>query len=140
MHKDSLCEGVDHTPAQMIAYQLGWMKLIIRWDTDELNGKEIITPAPEYKWNALGRLYQSFYEEYADYSLGELQNLYKEGVTQLINWLNGFADNQLFSHDVRRLASSPPSKWPIWKWVHINTVAPFKSFRSKIRKWKRLTL
>ncbi|QOS69635.1 ClbS/DfsB family four-helix bundle protein [Eggerthella guodeyinii] len=25
----------------------------------------------------------------------------------------------------------------MWKWVHTNTVAPYKSFRSKIRTWKR---
>lgn len=37
-------------------------------------------------------------------------------------------------------AASTPSNWPVWKWVHINTVAPFKSFRSKIRKWKRLNI
>ncbi|MDU5101023.1 MAG: ClbS/DfsB family four-helix bundle protein, partial [Clostridium butyricum] len=24
------------------------------------------------------------------------------------------------------------------KWIHINTVAPFKSFRTKIRKWKKI--
>ncbi|KWZ73162.1 hypothetical protein HMPREF3198_01521 [Winkia neuii] len=32
----------------------------------------------------------------------------------------------------------PPSAWPVWKWVHINTVAPFTTFRTKIRKWKKL--
>lgn len=30
------------------------------------------------------------------------------------------------------------TNWPIWKWVHINTVAPFKTFRRKICKWKKL--
>lgn len=34
-------------------------------------------------------------------------------------------------------ASSTPSKWRVWKWIHINIVAPFKSFRTKIRKWKK---
>ncbi|MER2002308.1 MAG: ClbS/DfsB family four-helix bundle protein, partial [Carnobacterium inhibens] len=24
-----------------------------------------------------------------------------------------------------------------WKWIHINTVAPFTNFRTKIRKWKK---
>ncbi|MCB6437728.1 ClbS/DfsB family four-helix bundle protein, partial [Erysipelatoclostridium ramosum] len=26
----------------------------------------------------------------------------------------------------------------VYKWIHINTVAPFTNFRGKIRKWKRL--
>lgn len=29
--KDKLIDEVDRTPAQMIAYQLGWMNLIIEW-------------------------------------------------------------------------------------------------------------
>ena len=33
--KDKLIEGVDRTPAQMIAYQLGWLDLIMGWDKDE---------------------------------------------------------------------------------------------------------
>jgi len=135
--KDMFCEGVDRTPSQMIAYQLGWMNLILSWDEDELNGKEVITPSPNYKWNSLGGLYASFYEEYKSYSLSELQNQFNEVLDKFIDWVNKFSDEEVFNQDVRRWASSTPSKWPICKWVHINTVAPFKSFRTKIRKWKR---
>lgn len=31
-YKDRLVDGVDRTPAQMIAYQLGWMNLILDWE------------------------------------------------------------------------------------------------------------
>lgn len=30
--KDLLVDGVDRSPAQMIAYQLGWMSLIQQWE------------------------------------------------------------------------------------------------------------
>lgn len=33
--KDKLIDGVDKTPAQMIAYQLGWMHLILDWESKE---------------------------------------------------------------------------------------------------------
>ena len=49
--KDLRYDGVDRTPQEMIAYQLGWMELIRGWDKDELKGKEVVTPAPGYKWN-----------------------------------------------------------------------------------------
>lgn len=32
------------------------------------------------------------------------------------------------------------SKILMVKWIHINSVAPFKTFRSKIRKWKKLNV
>ena len=30
--------------------------------------------------------------------------------------------------------------WEVYRFIHVNTVAPFGSFRTKIRKWKRLAL
>ncbi len=131
-------EQVDRTPQEIIAYQLGWMNLLRGWDRDELEGKTIIIPAPDYKWNQLGELYQCFYKQYQDNTLAELRELFVTAVASLIEWLNGFSDDELFKCGGRKWAASTPSNWPIWKWIHINTVAPFKSFRSKIRKWKKI--
>jgi len=130
-------DEVDRTPQEIIAYQLGWMNLILNWDREELEGKDVITPAPGYKWNQLGQLYQGFYDKYHDKTLIELQELFVTTVVSLVELVNGFSDDELFISGGRKWASSTPSNWPIWKWVHINTVAPFKSFRSKIRKWKK---
>lgn len=30
--------------------------------------------------------------------------------------------------------------WPVYKFIHVNTVAPFGTFRTKIRKWKKAAL
>ncbi|PYG86643.1 hypothetical protein LY28_02862 [Ruminiclostridium sufflavum DSM 19573] len=136
--KNKRLEGVDRSPMQMIAYQLGWLSLILRWDADELEGKEVIMPAPNHKWNQLGGLYDSFYTKYASYSLEELRDMFEKAVTEMVAWINTLSEQELFEQDARKWASSTPSRWPVWKWIHINTVAPFKSFRGKIRKWKRL--
>jgi hypothetical protein len=48
--KDTLVEGVDRTPAQMIAYQLGWLNLVKSWDDDELAGQTPELPAPGINW------------------------------------------------------------------------------------------
>jgi hypothetical protein len=130
--------GVDRSPKQMIAYQLGWLKLIRSWDADELAGKKVIMSAPGLKWNKLGALYERFYEEYGRYSLTELREMFGAAVDDFLLWLDGFTEDDVFQPGGRKWASSTPSGWPVWKWVHINTVAPFKSFRSKIRKWKKL--
>lgn len=136
--KDIRCGDVDRTPQEIIAYQLGWMDLIRGWDKDELDGKEVITPAPGYKWNQMGGLYQGFYDKYQGESISRLSEMFQASVSSLLEWLEGFSEDELFKPGGRKWASSTPSNWPIWKWVHINTVAPFKSFRSKIRKWKKL--
>ena len=135
---DLRLEGVERTPREMLAYQLGWMGLIRGWDSDELAGKAVITPAPGYKWNQMGAIYEGFYATYQTQSFSELKQLYRDAVSSLLNWLTAFSVDELFQPGGRMWAQSTPSNWPIWKWVHINSAAPFKTFRSKIRKWKKL--
>lgn len=137
-NKDTPAENIDRTPAQMIAYQLGWMSLILEWEREERHGKPVITPTPGYKWNALGGLYQHFYQEYADYSISELCTLFSERVRDIIAFLDTLSEDETFLPGGRKWASSTPSNWPIWKWIQVNTVAPFTSFRTKIRRWKKL--
>ena len=135
--KDVRHDGVDRTPQEMIAYQLGWMELIRGWDKDEAKGKEVVTPAPGYKWNQMSALYQGFYDKYKDKSLAQLRKLFVKAADSLVEWLGEFSEDELFKSGGRKWAASTSSNWPVWKWVHINTVAPFKSFRAKIRKWKK---
>lgn len=46
---DQLVDGVDRTPRQMIAYQLGWMELLLGWEREEQAGATVVTPAPGFK-------------------------------------------------------------------------------------------
>jgi len=136
--KDLLLEGVERTPAQMLVYQIGWMQLIQQWEAANRQGKSVITPHPDYKWNQLGGLYQYFYRTYAQQSLSALQKQFTENVTAIVALIDALDEETLFTPGKRQWASSTPANWPVWKWLHINTAAPFKTFRSKIRKWKRL--
>ncbi len=134
--RNKLAAGVERTPLQMIAYQLGWLDLIINWDQDEAEGKKVITPAEGYEWSNLVGLYQSFYDQYENCSLAELQQLFKDKVINFAAWLNGLSDDEIFTAGSRQWASSAPFDGPVWKWVHINIITPFKSFRSTILEWK----
>lgn len=136
--KDKLIDGIDRTPSQMISYQLGWMNLLLDWEKQEQQGHTVITPAKNYKWNNLGGLYESFYNEYDKYTLEELSDMFIKKEQQIVELINSYTDVELFEQGGRNWSSSTPSNWPIWKWIHINTVAPFKSFKTKIRKWKKL--
>lgn len=135
--KDRLIDGVDRTPAQMIAYQLGWMNLILDWEKQEQQGHIVITPTADYKWNNLRGLYENFYKQYKEYTLEELCTMFIKAEQQVIELINKLTDVELFQQGGRKWSSSTPSNWAICKWIHINTVAPFKSFRTKIRKWKK---
>lgn len=53
-NNDTLIEGSDKAPVQMIAYPLGWLYLVRQWDEDELAGKTVFMPKQGYNWNQLG--------------------------------------------------------------------------------------
>ena len=44
-NKDTFVKEVDRSPAQMIAYQLGWMNLILLWEEKNKNNETVITPS-----------------------------------------------------------------------------------------------
>ncbi|EAH2637938.1 MULTISPECIES: ClbS/DfsB family four-helix bundle protein [Lactobacillales] len=137
--KEKRIEEVDKTPSENLSYQLGWINLLLQWEKNEKQGKNVKTPAEGYKWNNLGGLYESFYDQYGSFSLKEQEVLLTKSVMELCEWINSLSDKELFEPEQRKWATTK-AKWPLWKWIHINTVAPFTNFRTKIRKWKKLTL
>ena len=135
--KDQRLIAEDKTPSEHLSYQLGWVNMLLAWERDEQAGKIVHTPAEGCKWNHLGVLYEHFYQVYGRYSLVEQQRLLKCAVVELCTWIDTLNEIELFQPEQRRWATTS-AKWALWKWVHINTVAPFTNFRSKIRKWKKV--
>ena len=58
--KDIRVAEVDRTPAENLAYQIGWTTLLLKWENDEKRGVEVKTPSELFRWNQLGDLYQWF--------------------------------------------------------------------------------
>ncbi|WOA66446.1 ClbS/DfsB family four-helix bundle protein (plasmid) [Bacillus mycoides] len=133
--RDKHISEVDKSPSEILSYQLGWINLLLSWEKDEQCGLDVQTPTPDYKWNNLGKLYQSFYEQYGVLTLKQQE----EELTKLVDWINDLSEKELFQSEQRKWATTK-AMWPVWKWVHINTVAPFMNFRTKIRKWKKIVL
>ena len=124
----SRIKTVDKTPFEMLAYQIGWLELLMSWEKNEMAGKEVIMPAPGIKWNKLDDLYQSFYEKNKELSLSKLLKKFEKTKLTFIEFINRLDEDVIFGENKRKWASSTPSKWPIWKWIHINSVAPFTNF------------
>ena len=81
--KDKRVEEVDRTPAENLAYQVGWTTLVLKWESDERNGLHVKTPSDDFKWNQLGELYQWFTDTYAYLSLQELKDMLKENYEEV---------------------------------------------------------
>ena len=140
--KDIRVDEVDRTPAENLAYNVGWTTLVLKWEEDERNGLPVKTPSDEFKWNQLGGLYQWFTDTYAPLSLTDLKNMLNENVTALYAMIDSMSEDELFQPHMRKWAddATKTAVWEVYKFIHVNTVAPFGTFRTKIRKWKKAAL
>ncbi|AIQ45069.1 hypothetical protein R70723_03475 [Paenibacillus sp. FSL R7-0273] len=135
-YRNTRISEVDKTPGEIIAYQLGWLHLVMGWDKAELAGQSVPMPSTDYKWNQLGGLYQSFYKEYESYTLTDLRGMLRQVEQEWLIWVGGLTEEELFTQEIRAWTGSKDN-WPMARWIHINSAAPFKTFRAKIRKWKK---
>ena len=140
--KDLRAEDVDRTPAENLAYQVGWTTLVLKWEQDERKGLEVKTPSDQFKWNQLGGLYQWFTDTYAGMSLRELRTVLDSNIQGIYEMIDTMSDEDLFLPHRRKWAdgATKSAVWEVYKFIHVNTVAPFGTFRTKIRKWKKLML
>ena len=136
--KDMRVDEVDRTPAENLAYQVGWTTLVIKWESDERKGLHVKTPSDNFRWNQLGGLYQWFTDTYAHLSLRELN----ENINMIYEMIDSLSDEELFEPHMRKWAdeATKTAVWEVYKFIHVNTVAPFGTFRTKIRKWKKIAL
>jgi hypothetical protein len=122
------------SPCDLIAYQIGWGKLLLSWDALEAQGDKVEMPAPGFKWNQLGLLAKHFYREQSNQSLEQLLAQFKTLQLEIQQFVESNNEDTLFGIGRRRWAGQ---KWPLIKWIQVNTVAPYESARAKLRKWKK---
>ena len=140
--KDKRVFEADRTPAENLAYQVGWTTLVLQWEADERQGNEVQTPSEMFKWNQLGDLYQWFTDTYAQLSLMELKDKLRVNIAAIHAMIDSMSEEDLFQPHMRKWAddATKTAVWEVYRFIHVNTVAPFGTFRTKIRKWKKTAL
>lgn len=100
------------------------------------------TPSENFKWNKLGELYQWFTDTYAHLTLGELRCILDKNIQDIYRMIDEMSEVELFQPHQRKWAdeATKTTVWEVYRFIHVNTVAPFGTFRTKIRKWKKSAL
>lgn len=130
------CAGLEGgiSPCDLIAYQIGWGRLLLSWDALEARGEAVDMPAPGFKWNQLGLLANSFHQARSGHTLERLLAEFELLVGRIRRFIDTCTEDELFRIGVRHWAGE---KWPVAKWIQVNTIAPYKSARTKLRRWKK---
>ena len=88
------------------------------------------------------QLIQWFTDTYAHLSLKELMGMLDDNIQKIFTMIDSMTEEELFLPHKRKWAdeATKTAVWEVYKFIHVNTVAPFGTFRTKIRKWKKLLL
>ena len=117
-----------------IAYQIGWGLLLVNWYECGKKNTMPDLPSKDYKWNQLGDLAKHFYKTYESESFDSLLKKFRQTVEKIKKIIHENTNTQLYTIGVYNWTGD---KWPLGRYINVNTSSPYKSARSKIRKWKK---
>ncbi len=75
-------------------------------------------------------------------SIQELRVMLDTNIEKIYEMIDSMSDEDLFTPHRRKWAdgATKTAVWEVYKFIRVNTVAPFGTFRTKIRKWKKIML
>lgn len=118
----------------LVAYQIGWGRLLLGWYQTGLNGQIPELPAKGFKWNQLGDLTQHLYSQYSSNSYKKLLDQFDQVYREVHQLVKTASEKELYTLEVHAWTGN---KWPLGRWINVNTSSPYKSALSKLRKWKK---
>lgn len=135
--KEKLYEGTGGSvsASDIIAYQIGWGSLLIKWYETGLTSDNVSMPGAGFtSWDYVG-IAHHFYTHYASFERTKLMQLFKNTVDHIIaiterEYKSGNLD-KLGVWQWCRLKSG--KEWPLSKWIRVNTIAPYKRARILLR-------
>ena len=92
------------SPADLVAYLIGWNELVLSWHELRDRGVEPEFPAPGFSWNQLGDLAQSFYHDYTELSWSGLLERFNQAKSDIVTLIAGLSDEELAAHREQTLA------------------------------------
>ena len=122
--------------SDLIAYQIGWGKCLIRWYEAGIKGGQPEMPGDGFsKWDYVA-IAEHFYQKYGYDASSQQLKVFQEIVTLILEITQ--REQQTGNLDQEGIWSwctlSSGKKWPLSKWIRINTVSPYKRANQLIKK------
>ncbi|KFI24545.1 hypothetical protein CG51_17830 [Haematobacter missouriensis] len=135
VREDSLvghAAGTMMSPADLVAYLIGWNDLVLKWLDRDDRGERVDFPEAGFKWNELGLLAQKFYRDHEALDWTSLLARLNEVRTRLVDTISARPDAELYGGPWY-------GKWTKGRMIQFNTSSPYANARVRIRKWLKET-
>lgn len=133
VHKSTMeghSKGTSMSPANLVAYLLGWNELVLKWIDRDSKGQSIDLPETGFKWNELGQLAQKFYQDYEALCWKDLL----QSLETARNLIVAFIES---SDNARLYECTWYNQWTLGRMIQFNTSSPYANARARLRKWKK---
>ena len=113
----------------LVAYLVGWGELVLKWHDKKSKGIEVEFPDTGFKWNELGLLAQKFYKDYEQDDFSVLIKKLEDTTSEILALIESKTNHELYEMPWYE-------KWTLGRMIQLNTAAPFKNAKERLRKWK----
>lgn len=114
--------------AELIAYQIGWGKCLIRWYETGIQGEQPAMPGEGFlKWNYVA-IAKHFYQKFLYDASSQQLEVFRE----VVSLITGIVQKEQRTGNLDLIGiwswcTLPSGKrWPLSKWIQVNTVSPYK--------------
>jgi len=120
--------GTAMSPADVVAYLVGWNELVLKWLERDDRGETVDFPETGFQWNQLGLLAQKFYADYRTLDWAALLARLTDARTRLGDIIGARSDAELYGRPWH-------GKWTKGRMIQFNTSSPYANARGRIRAW-----
>jgi len=120
----------DWTVKDLLAVRAWWTESVVEWIQDGRRGESPTTPAQGYGWNETPRLNADIVSRARNESYPAVRIRLREGFEHVLALIASLDDRELLSPEVFPWAG----KWPVSRWISINTARQYVTARTFIRR------
>lgn len=120
--------GTMMSPADLVAYLIGWNELVLKWLERDDRGALVDFPETGFKWNQLSPLAQKFYADHRSLTWPDLLAHLTEANARLVATISARPDDELYGRPWY-------GKWTKGRIIQFNTSSPYANARGRIRGW-----
>lgn len=134
--KEGLADAVcvdEWTVKDVVAVRVWWTEQVIEWIEAGRRGETPELPAPGYRWNETPRLNADLVSAAASEPYEHVVERLDRGVERVLATIDSLDDRALLEPAVFPWAG----KWPLIRWISINTARQYTTARAYVRKAKR---
>lgn len=122
--------GTMMSPADLVAYLIGWNELVLKWLDRDDRGAVVDFPETGFQWNELGLLAQKFYADYREMDWAALLVRLTAAKARLMDTITARSDAELYGGPWY-------GKWSKGRMIQFNTSSPYANARGRVRKGLR---